>query len=448
MRQTHFFRWLLVCGLTLVACSLGVHIATPDYPELRQIDLTVLDEKPDGRCTVRWTDPFEHREREAPYLCDAGRSWRLKAPNYETDPGFGWDSGFVISEGPDKGELYSLEEDDDDRQKQIDLSDTLVAVGLLLTIVALVGGSTGALRGSTGALRGDTGALRGIISALNRGRGAAPKVVREAMRLREAAALVAQDHGKAVEAVRTAWAPLHRELVDGELSRIPVTRLRKTAGARARVRELETGGVRTVRDVLDTGEWRLGQIPDVGRPAAERVMAAARRIADEVHEAVAVRIDTTRPEPRATALVVALQVLVEAGPGVQHTAESGRELMARLDPLLADAAPASSWKQMFRAGKEERHNAREAVAELRVLLAEAEQEGVARRFRQASVDLLRGPDSGPSGLSAWVDFDARPGEYYDLLAQAVGPGRPAAGRRRSGRSAGRGGPRPRPLGHW
>src|SRR6185312_3696574 len=115
-------------------------------------------------------------------------------------------------EGAGKGELYSLEQGDEIGER-IGLSDALVTVGLLLTIVALVGGN---------------------VDAMNRGRGADPKVVRAATRLGEAAALVAQDHGRAVEAVRTAWAPLHRELVDGELSRIPVARLPRTAGVRAR----------------------------------------------------------------------------------------------------------------------------------------------------------------------------------------------------------------------
>lgn len=402
MRYAHFFRWLLVGGLTLIASSLGVYAAAPEYPETQQIDLTVLDEKPDGQCTVRWTDPFEHRQREAPYLCDAERDPILKAPHYDTDSGHGWESGFVIVEGAGKGELYSLEQGDEIGER-IGLSDALVTVGLLLTIVALVGGN---------------------VDAMNRGRGADPKVVRAVTRLREAAALVAQDHGRAVEAVRTAWAPLHRELVDGELSRIPVARLPRTAGVRARAKDLEKGGVRTVRDVLDAGVWRLAQIPGVGRPAAGQIVAAARRIADEVHEAAAVRIDAGRPEPRTTALVVALRVLVEAGPTVRHAAEAGRELTARLDPVLAAAAPASGWKQMLRAGREERQEARDAVAELRVLLAEAEQVGMARQFAQASVDLLRGPDSGPDGLSAWVDFETRPREYYRLLAQTMsGPER-------------------------
>ncbi|NUL11387.1 hypothetical protein [Streptomyces lunaelactis] len=224
----------------------------------------------------------------------------------------------------------------------------------------------------------------------------------------------------AVEAVRKAWAPLHRELVDRELGRIPVARLQDVAGGRLRTEELEKGGVRTVHDVLDAGAWSLGQFPGVGRRTDEKAVAAARRTADDVGEVMTVEMDADRPEPRTTALLVALRVLVEAGPRARNVAEAGRELAARLELLLTDAAPASGWKQMLDAGREQRRRALAAVAELRLLLDEAERESITQQFAQASVDLLRGPDSDPAGLSAWVDFETRSTEYYSLLAEVAG----------------------------
>ncbi|NUK39682.1 hypothetical protein HRW13_01965 [Streptomyces lunaelactis] len=224
----------------------------------------------------------------------------------------------------------------------------------------------------------------------------------------------------AVEAVRKAWAPLHRELVDRELGRIPVARLQDVAGGRLRTEELEKVGVRTVHDVLDAGAWSLGQFPGVGRRTAEKAVAAAQRTADDVGEVMAVGMDADRPEPRTTALLVALRVLVEAGPRARNVAEAGRELAARLELLLTDAAPASGWKQMLDAGREQRRRALAAVAELRLLLDEAERESITQQFAQASVDLLRGPDSDPAGLSAWVDFETRSTEYYSLLAEVAG----------------------------
>ncbi|WP_236241091.1 hypothetical protein [Streptomyces sp. CC228A] len=366
------FRWLLAVGLVLIGCSAGLYIAAPSRPELRQVELTVLDEKPDGACTVRWADPFEHREREASYLCDPERDPILKAPNHDTDSSFGWETGFVVAEGPDKGELYALEVAAGPTDWRIELSDHLVLIGLLLTIVGLVGGN---------------------FRALSRAYGVAPHVIRRAKLLREAAASVARDHERAVEAVRESWAPLHGELVDAELGRIPVARLQRMAHEGLQgAEELAKAGVRTIGDVLNAQVWGLVH-SGVRRQTAERAVAAARRIADEVGETVGVRLDADRQESRTTALVVALWVLVEAGPQVQNAVAEGTRLAERLESLLADAAPASGLKHMMSAGREQRCCALAAVAELRLLLDEAERDGISQQFAQASVDLLRGPDS-------------------------------------------------------
>lgn len=401
MRHMPWFRWVLALGLVLIAGSAVLYATAPGMPELKQIDLTVLDEKADGACTVRWTDPFDLREREGPYRCDAERDSILKAPNYDGGSGFGWDTGFVVAQGQGTGDLYALDEDieADDR---IELSDTLVVFGLPLTVVGVVGGN---------------------ISALARASGASPEAIRRARRLGEAAALVDRDHSQAVEAVRKAWAPVHEERVNEELSRIPVSRLTDAAGSGLRAEVLETGGIRTVREVLDSGAWGLERLPGVEQPTAVRAVATARRIADDLREVVEVRMDVNRPQPRSTALLVALRVLVEAGPQARNAAEAGRDLSVRLDRLLDDAAPASGWTEMRRAGRAERRRALAAVAELRLLLDDAERRGRAAQFAQASVDLLRGPDDGPAGLSAWVDFETQPAKYYGLLADIVGPGR-------------------------
>ncbi|CAM5234820.1 hypothetical protein STENM36S_07578 [Streptomyces tendae] len=105
MRHMPFFRWVLTLGFVLFACAVGLYAAAPDLPEARQIDLTVLDEEPDGSCTVRWSDPYQKREREASYQCDPGRSDLLKASQSSGSGGYGWESGFMFTEGPDRGNL-------------------------------------------------------------------------------------------------------------------------------------------------------------------------------------------------------------------------------------------------------------------------------------------------------------------------------------------------------
>lgn len=228
---------------------------------------------------------------------------------------------------------------------------------------------------------------------MRRARGVRPGVLRRAARLKEAADTVARDHRRAVEAVRTAWAPLHQELVDGALDRIPVSRMRGLAEKRLRAQELEEGGVRTVRDVLDAGTWALAQFLGMERGMAEQTMAAARRTAAAVGREVTVRFDARGPEPRTTALLAALRVLVDAGPDARKAGRVGGELAARLEPLLITAEPAAGVREMLRTGPYERDNTLAALTQLRLALAEAERERLAERFAQASVDLLRGPDS-------------------------------------------------------
>ncbi|WP_409469903.1 DEAD/DEAH box helicase [Streptomyces sp. HC307] len=244
------------------------------------------------------------------------------------------------------------------------------------------------------------------------------EVVGRGTRLAEAAGRVVEDYERAVREVREALRPIHDGLAEQELKGIPVARLRDVTEGRLRFGELEKGGFGTVQDVLDAGTYRLRQTPGVGQRTADQAIAAARQIADAVRESVAVRIDVDRPEPRTTALVVALNVLVEAGPQARRAAEAGSALAARLGTVLEDARPAAGRWRMLLAGREGRERALAAVAEVRRLTEEAERDGVPEQCAQASVDLLRHPDD----IAAWVDFELRSAEYYSLLAEISGRG--------------------------
>ncbi|MFI9152063.1 DEAD/DEAH box helicase [Streptomyces sp. NPDC053367] len=245
------------------------------------------------------------------------------------------------------------------------------------------------------------------------------EAVGRARELAGAAARVVEDHERAVDAVRDALRPIQEELVERELDTIPVARLKDVTEGRLRLGELEKGGFRTVRAVLDAGPYRLRQTPGVGQRTADQAFASARQIADAVRETVAVRIDVDRPEPRTTALVRALHVLVEAGPQARRAAETGAGLAARLEALLEEARPVSGALRMLFAGRAGRLRALAAVDELRRLVEEAERDGVPQLLAQTSVDLLRGPDTD---LAAWVDFELRASDYYGLLADISGRG--------------------------
>ncbi|WCH94037.1 DEAD/DEAH box helicase [Streptomyces moderatus] len=243
------------------------------------------------------------------------------------------------------------------------------------------------------------------------------EAVARGRRLFEAAQAVVDDHARAVEAVRAALEPIHDDLARTELDAIPVARLKDLTEGRLRLGEVEKGGFRTVGQVLDAGSYRLRQLPGVGQQTADQTVAAARRIADAVRETIAVHIDVDRPEPRTTALVVALNVLVEAGPEARRAVDTAGTLTQRLGPPLADAAPTSGRLRMLLAGRAGRERALTALAEVRAVTEQADRDEVPQLLAQASVDLLRRPESE---VAALVDFELRSAEYYGLLAELSG----------------------------
>ncbi|MEV0094065.1 DEAD/DEAH box helicase [Streptomyces sp. NPDC050738] len=235
--------------------------------------------------------------------------------------------------------------------------------------------------------------------------------------LRRTAQGVVDDHARAVEAVRNTLKPICDGLAERELDAIPIARLKDVTEGRLRLGEVERGGFRTVREVLDAGPYRLRQIPGVGQHTANQAFAAAGQISDAVRETIAVHIDVDRPDPRTTELVIALHLLVEAGSEAQRAVDAARTLAERLLPLLADAKPATGRLRLLVAGKEKKARALAAVAEIRELTEAAERDGVPELMAQASVDLLRGP---ATEVEALVDFELRSAEYYSLIAEISG----------------------------
>ncbi|MFG3145592.1 DEAD/DEAH box helicase [Streptomyces sp. NPDC048243] len=236
----------------------------------------------------------------------------------------------------------------------------------------------------------------------------------EATRLHEAARTVLADHTRAVEAVRSALTPLRDELVARELESIPVSRLKDVTEGRLRLAAVEAAGLASVRAVHEASRYELRQIPGVGAQTADQALAAARQIARAVEETVSVRIDVDHPEPRTTALVVALRRLVEAGPELRRAVDAARRLDERIGALLPEAAPAAGWLRLAVTGRRRRQSAFAATVALRDLTADAAARDVRLLLAQASTDLLREP---ASEIEAWVDFELHSAEYYSQLAE-------------------------------
>ncbi|MFE0352765.1 hypothetical protein ACFW2I_04635 [Streptomyces nigra] len=177
MRHVPFFRWVLTAGVLLFACAVGLYATGSGAEDVRQIDLTVLDEKPDGSCTVQWNDPYHHRTRQAPYRCDPARPDFLKAPRYDGSS-HGWDTGYMVTEGPRRGDLWNLSTDEASSPPEV-----LLMLGTPLIAVGLVGGN---------------------LRALPRVLGVQTRLIRRATNLSEAAGRVAEEYERAIAVVREA----------------------------------------------------------------------------------------------------------------------------------------------------------------------------------------------------------------------------------------------------
>ncbi|WP_420037747.1 hypothetical protein ACN2WE_40800 [Streptomyces sp. cg28] len=400
MTHVPFFRWVVVLGLIIFGASFAVYATAPEDPETKQVDLTVLSEESDGSCTVTWADPYAKHRRTGHYQCEPDRDPLLKGRAYDPDTGHGWDTGWMVTEGSRKGDLFVLGQDDAERDKAMDLSDDLIGLSLVVLIVGVVGGS---------------------IRSHYRLSGASPSTVRTARRLEQVTSRLAKDHAQAVDAVRVAWEPLRQSLVDEALGRVSVEELWHASDGGFDAAELRRCGTRTARDVLEAGTPVLSRMPGVQPGTAERLTSAAQTLADGAVRAGTGREILQRPDPRVADLLNALSVLVRVGPEGRAAAQKATELAALLSLLLDKAEPAADRRQMLRADAEERATAKHAVARLSQLLVTVEQRGSADQFTQTSIDLLRGPDADPAGIAARVDYETQPETYAHLLTELAIP---------------------------
>ncbi|WP_326737166.1 hypothetical protein [Streptomyces sp. NBC_01022] len=123
------FRWLLLLGCLMVALATSWTVAADDDP---QVELKVIGERADGRCEVRWTDPFDGQTRTGPFHC-SGYTGLLE----------GWDTGFVVSYEPFKGDLYDSELRG---TPAFSTTDTVALGGLALAAAGIVGGTIRVVR--------------------------------------------------------------------------------------------------------------------------------------------------------------------------------------------------------------------------------------------------------------------------------------------------------------
>lgn len=230
-----------------------------------------------------------------------------------------------------------------------------------------------------------------------------------------AARRVTADHAGVRAGVLAAITPLRDALVRRELAGIPVARLADVTEGRLRIGTLEQAGYANVAKVLDATPYELRHIPGIGAQSAGHAIGAARQLAEAMADHVAVRLDADDiDDPHATALVTALNRMVNAGPDIPRALAAAARIEEELAPLLPPARPAGERLRMLVTGKRRRQQAQRAVQSVYAYLLDAAEREVPLLLTQAATDLLR-PVAPPD--EAWLDFQVRAADYLVLLAE-------------------------------
>lgn len=123
-RRRPLFLWTALLGAVATGLGIAGSMASERDP---QVDLAVVHEDAKGNCTVAWNDPWSGKRRHGPFLCDPDRDPILRD----------WETGFVVSYGPWKGDLYNA---DLEGTPAYDVNGLLGLIGVLVLAGSGVGG--------------------------------------------------------------------------------------------------------------------------------------------------------------------------------------------------------------------------------------------------------------------------------------------------------------------
>ncbi|MFG1947419.1 DEAD/DEAH box helicase [Nonomuraea sp. NPDC048826] len=248
-------------------------------------------------------------------------------------------------------------------------------------------------------------------------------LLRRARRLLADARGLVVEHERAVAEVRAALEPLRVRQARAELGAMPVSRLKDVTSGRLRFGALQDAGYTTVLSVLEATPYELQQLPGVGQQTRWQAQKAAESIARVAKESCTAHIDVDNRDAETTRLLVALYRLVAVGPELVRARRAANAVGRRLNEALPQVRPLSNWFRRLLSGTRRRARAAEAAERIAELLADETE--LRLLLAQTTTDLLRPP---PDGALAWIDFEIRAADYYNLLAElsAVAPSDQAA----------------------
>ncbi len=220
-------------------------------------------------------------------------------------------------------------------------------------------------------------------------------------------------------AITASYVDLRAAIVDRELAKIPVARLREVSDGRLRTGPLEDAGLTTVLDIERSNEAALDRLPGMGEKSAKLAIAAAAQVAAAVAETARVRIAYDPKDRVATALLRPLNRIVESDRAAAPARRHAKQVAAELGGVLATAWPARSRLAMWFTRKDRRPATLAALATVERLLIWADANDVEASLVAADRVLDR---RLASRRAVWKDFEKRSPEYYIALSEIVDHG--------------------------
>ncbi|MBO0837173.1 MAG: hypothetical protein J2P28_16920, partial [Actinobacteria bacterium] len=235
---------------------------------------------------------------------------------------------------------------------------------------------------------------------------AARAVIKDGRAVHDAIEAVLTAPDEAREVARRAYKAVRDQLVNSELDRMPVERLRELTRGRVTFAPIRDAGIGTVGAVIAAGAQSLGRSAGVRRKTARRVTAAAWQMRESVEKSIRVRIDPDARTPEQTALIAALRRYERArslikGPDL---ADLARDLGRNLDPA---ARAASRGRMLFTFSESKKQEARDALAQLDATLGTRQAAAASKLLSRAGSELDKA-DKTQRAARLWSDYLARP----------------------------------------
>jgi superfamily II DNA or RNA helicase len=255
-------------------------------------------------------------------------------------------------------------------------------------------------------------------AALADGRADARELLKQAKALRDRVNLVLGAERDTREQVSTRFRALREAMALRDLGQMDLERLKDTSADRLPLLALRKAGFSTVGQLVEVRPAALAALPGIAELTANRVVAAAKALAEAAQESLGIRIDLDPGNSQATELLAWLRHAVTLADTIDPRRNAAETVASQLPGLLTQAGPTRSRTRLFLAGKERRRLAGEALAGVAEILAEPGVTGLAGGLGEAvTAARSRVEDTG-----VWTDFERAAVRYYGLLGEIINGG--------------------------